>query len=286
MYMSAIGLARATDEQKLVHEIIWSAILDDRLSRGGEDHNRSTINTYFVRLRDLAIKGAEAAAAAQNKTAMAAVTPPYLGSLLPPQPQLAASESAGNTSISQPPSLNIPHVHCAASGGGGIIKEEAPILHVIKLEAGTAAAESGSGFSISSGSDHYAGRNVVAAMKPEPDELTLTTSVTAAVSAADMKRRLEEYDEPPGCGGDEWTGRTAAKQWRRPQQPRQNGGGISGGGETESGGQLMAWPGIQAIEQAYRKYREGELSTSSLTCPVFLFSTKFLFSSKIYKKSF
>eukprot|EP00090_Calanus_glacialis_P011094 TRINITY_DN19571_c0_g1_i1.p1 TRINITY_DN19571_c0_g1~~TRINITY_DN19571_c0_g1_i1.p1 ORF type:complete len:998 (-),score=146.86 TRINITY_DN19571_c0_g1_i1:304-3297(-) len=49
MYLSAIGLCRNSEEQKSNNEIVWSAVLDDRLAR---DDN-SAINKYFVRLRDM-----------------------------------------------------------------------------------------------------------------------------------------------------------------------------------------------------------------------------------------
>jgi len=49
MYLSAIGLCRNSEEQKTNNEIVWSAVLEDRLAR---DDN-SAINKYFVRLRDM-----------------------------------------------------------------------------------------------------------------------------------------------------------------------------------------------------------------------------------------
>ena len=52
MYLSAIGLCRNSEEQKLANEIMWSAILDDRLSREAPD-KQSVITKYFVKLRDL-----------------------------------------------------------------------------------------------------------------------------------------------------------------------------------------------------------------------------------------
>ena len=49
MYLSAIGLCRNTEEQKLNHEQVWSAVLEDRLTRDRE----STVNKFFVRLRSI-----------------------------------------------------------------------------------------------------------------------------------------------------------------------------------------------------------------------------------------
>ena len=52
MYLSAIGLCRNSEEQKVSNEIIWSTVLDDRLTRENED-KQSVITKYFVKLRDL-----------------------------------------------------------------------------------------------------------------------------------------------------------------------------------------------------------------------------------------
>ena len=49
MYLSAIGLCRNTEEQKVNHEQVWSAVLEDRLTRDRE----STVNKFFVRLRSI-----------------------------------------------------------------------------------------------------------------------------------------------------------------------------------------------------------------------------------------
>jgi len=53
MYLSAIGLCRNTEEQKTNHEVVWSAVLDDRLARDKE----TVINKYFYRLREMAHSG-------------------------------------------------------------------------------------------------------------------------------------------------------------------------------------------------------------------------------------
>ena len=50
MYLSAIGLCRNSEEQKLSNEIMWSVILDDRLTRETPD-KQSVITKYFVKLR-------------------------------------------------------------------------------------------------------------------------------------------------------------------------------------------------------------------------------------------
>merc|ERR1711892_236682 len=50
MYLSAIGLCRNSEEQKSNNEIVWSSVLEDRLARDKE----STVNKYFVRLREMA----------------------------------------------------------------------------------------------------------------------------------------------------------------------------------------------------------------------------------------
>jgi len=49
MYLSAIGLCRNTEEQKVNHEQVWSAVLEDRLTRD----RGSTVNKFFVRLRSI-----------------------------------------------------------------------------------------------------------------------------------------------------------------------------------------------------------------------------------------
>merc|ERR1711892_936192 len=50
MYLSAIGLCRNSEDQKTNSEVIWSSVLEDRLARDKE----STVNKYFVRLREMA----------------------------------------------------------------------------------------------------------------------------------------------------------------------------------------------------------------------------------------
>ena len=51
MYLSAIGLCRNTEEQKVSNELIWSVVLEDRLTR--ERERERPITKYFVRLREL-----------------------------------------------------------------------------------------------------------------------------------------------------------------------------------------------------------------------------------------
>ena len=53
MYLSAIGLCRNSEEQKVSNEIMWSVILDDRLTRETSGDRQSVITKYFVKLRDL-----------------------------------------------------------------------------------------------------------------------------------------------------------------------------------------------------------------------------------------
>ena len=60
MYLSAIGLCRNSEEQKLSNEIMWSVILDDRLTRETPD-KQSVITKYFVKLRDLPNRPEQAA---------------------------------------------------------------------------------------------------------------------------------------------------------------------------------------------------------------------------------
>ena len=240
MYMSAIGLARATEDQKLVHEIVWSAILDDRLARG--DHN-STINTYFTRLRDMPV--AAAAAVGGGSEGPRSRTPaggpiPSLGSLLPPPPADALVGTNGGITLPQSP-LNIPQIHC---GGGGVVKEEAggvplAVLHLVKLEAGLEACGYHNFLKPAEAVMNFGGGRLV--VKSEPEELTM-----------DMKRRLEEYDEPL-MGADLPAGSPAKRRPPPLQQQQQVGGG---GGEVD-GGLPVTWPGVKAIEQAYRKHKEG-----------------------------
>ena len=51
MYLSAIGLCRNTEEQKMTHEQMWSVILEDRLTR--DQDSESVTTKYFIRLRDM-----------------------------------------------------------------------------------------------------------------------------------------------------------------------------------------------------------------------------------------
>ena len=51
MYLSAIGLCRNSEEQKITNEVIWSVVLDDRLAR--EKDKERALTKYFVRLREM-----------------------------------------------------------------------------------------------------------------------------------------------------------------------------------------------------------------------------------------
>ena len=51
MYLSAIGLCRNSEEQKITNEVIWSVVLDDRLTR--ERESERALTKYFVRLREV-----------------------------------------------------------------------------------------------------------------------------------------------------------------------------------------------------------------------------------------
>jgi hypothetical protein len=225
MYMSAIGLARNTEEQKAVQEVIWSAILDDRLARGDP---LSTLNTYFVRLRDMAAVEAPA-------------RPPCpLGSLLAPSSEAtttAAATSSATAVLSPPqlfPSLNIPSVHC--------VKEEAGGPHLVKLEAGVEAC----------GGEHKALYNSFLAIKAEP------TCEDVVTNNGDLKRRLEapllndgQLVSPPKRRPQhhqQLQHHQQQQQQRQLQQQQQQGGDED---------RVFAWPGIQAIEMAYKTYKEG-----------------------------
>ena len=72
MYMSAIGLNRASDETKVRNEIVWSAILEDRCAHGRD--NDTAVNIYFKRLR------------AMSDGFLAGVKRDYHGTFLPPPP--------------------------------------------------------------------------------------------------------------------------------------------------------------------------------------------------------
>ncbi len=223
MYMSAIGLARNTEEQKAVQEVIWSAILDDRLARGDP---LSTLNTYFVRLRDMAAVEAPA-------------RPPCpLGSLLAPSSEASTTAAASSaTAVLSPPqlfpSLNIPSVHC--------VKEEAGGPHLVKLEAGV---EAGGG-----GGEHKALCNSFLAIKAEPTEDVVTNN-------GDLKRRLEapllndsQLVSPPKRRPQHHQQLQHHQQQQHQKQLQQQQGGDEG--------RVFAWPGIQAIEMAYKTYKEG-----------------------------
>jgi len=231
MYMSAIGLARNTEEQKAVQEVIWSAILDDRLARGDP---LSTLNTYFVRLRDMAAVEAPA-------------RPPCpLGSLLAPPSSEATTTAAASSSatavLSPPqlfPSLNIPSVHC--------VKEEAGGPHLVKLEAGVEAC----------GGEHKALYNSFLAIKAEPTE--------DGVTNGDLKRRLEapllndgQLLSPPKRRPQHHQQSQHQQQQQHHKQLQQQQQHQQGGEE----GRVFAWPGIQAIEMAYKTYKEGAFPLS------------------------
>ncbi len=226
MYMSAIGLARNTEEQKAVQEVIWSAILDDRLARGDP---LSTLNTYFVRLRDMA-------------AVEAPTRPPCpLGSLLAPPSSEAtttAAASSSATAVLSPqlfPSLNIPSVHC--------VKEEAGGPHLVKLEAGAEAC---------GGGEHKALYNSFLTIKAEP------TGEDGVTNNGDLKRRLEapllndgQLVSPPKRRPQH---HQQLQHHQQQQQQHQKQLQQQQGGDE---GRVFAWPGIEAIEMAYKTYKEG-----------------------------
>lgn len=221
MYMSAIGLVRTSEEQKLVQEVIWSAVLDDRLARGDPP---STINTYFIRLRDMAgpeLRGARG-------------PPCLLGSLLPPPAETTATTTTvtGGAAVvlqqQQPPSLNIPSVHCMG------LKEEVGgslpllLLHPVKLEAGGCGNSDLKPMLVATTNTASlpAGR-----IKAEPEELT----TTATAGQGELRKR--RWEGEPAADGQQVS---PAKRRTLQQQ--------------DSGGEF-AWPGLEAIEHVYKKYK-------------------------------
>jgi len=98
MYLSAIGLCRNSEEQKISNEIMWSVILDDRLTRETPD-KQSVITKYFVKLRDLPDTAPESEARGVKRSRDGSFLAPASGPSSPVSPSLAPARYNG---------LNIP----------------------------------------------------------------------------------------------------------------------------------------------------------------------------------
>lgn len=83
MYLSAIGLCRTSDEQKMRSELAWSAVVDNRINQGRDN---TPINLYFKRLRNMS----DSFLSAVKRDYQAAFLPP---SPPPPLPTTAACDS-------------------------------------------------------------------------------------------------------------------------------------------------------------------------------------------------
>ena len=94
MYLSAIGLCRNSDEQKMNAEVSWSAVLDNRINQGR--HN-TPINLYFTRLRNM------------SDSFLSAVKRDYQGTFLPPCRSPLPSSRPSSLSSSHPSSLSSSH---------------------------------------------------------------------------------------------------------------------------------------------------------------------------------
>ena len=123
MYLSAIGLCRNSEEQKISNEVMWAMILEDRLTREPAEQ-RSLITKYFVKLRDLpALPDIAPAPALSPEPGARGVKRAYDGSLLPdPAPAPAVSPRYSG--------LNIPSSDAVSrlAGEGGGLGEAGPVV--------------------------------------------------------------------------------------------------------------------------------------------------------------
>jgi len=123
MYLSAIGLCRNSEEQKISNEVMWAMILEDRLTREPAEQ-RSLITKYFVKLRDLpALPDTAPAPALSPEPGARGVKRAYDGSLVAdPAPAPAVSPRYSG--------LNIPSSDAVSrlAGEGGGLGEAGPVV--------------------------------------------------------------------------------------------------------------------------------------------------------------
>ena len=180
MYLSAIGLCRNTEEQKVSNEIIWSVVLEDRLTR--ERGRERPITKYFVRLRDLTDQQAQEAAGRGVKRS-------WEESFLPPSSTSSQPVEAASLPVSPRAHLNIPSCEtvsrlttsdCSPSPPASVeinlcslqpIAKPSLLLQEIKTEPGTAPPahlQPHLGFS-----KVLPGTSYKAEIKAEPEDLTV-----------------------------------------------------------------------------------------------------------------
>ena len=127
MYLSAIGLCRNSEEQKISNEVMWAMILEDRLTREPAEQ-RSLITKYFVKLRDLpALPDTAPAPALSPEPGARGVKRAYDGSLVADPAPTVAPAPAVSPRYS---GLNIPSSDAVSrlAGEGGGLGEAGPVV--------------------------------------------------------------------------------------------------------------------------------------------------------------
>ena len=262
MYLSAIGLCRNSEEQKVSNEIMWSVILDDRLTREtGTPDKRSVITKYFVKLRDLS--QSQTAGTADNSPGelnSRGVKRSFDGSFLSPVSGQAVASSDGKP-------VNMSDLAEASSGS---LSPRYNGLNIPSSDAVSALSRLGNSDNTNVNGDNNSSSPSVSL--PSSVEINLCSLQPIAKPTL----LLQEVKTEPGSGGGGPGGPASAPPTAPPAhlQPHLSYPRVLSSSPFKSevktepedltvtkkkkSNSSYSWPGVEAILESYKKFTAGE----------------------------
>ena len=219
MYMSAIGLCKISEDQKVDNEVIWNSILDDRLVRNGQ----TTINVFFRRVREMS--GAPCRGSKRS----------WRGTLLSPGPedQDSSASAQNNNTLNIPTSASVScltrtqhenSLSISTNGSGPLPLDQHP----------SAPTSSSLPINLSSLVPISKSSLLLQEVKSEP-----TPTLPAHLQLASLPRLL---------------GTTKDSRTRADSGPED-----LSVPKKKKPGLFLQWPGVDAIMESYQKYNNSKL---------------------------
>ena len=273
MYLSTLGLCRQSEEQKTADEIIWSAVLDNRVNHG---RDQTTVNQYYKQCsavaEEIVIRAKRRYSAPflhpsllppkeedifpEPKMESANVEMSSLPLFFPPQP----SHQWSADSIVTVPDLRLHHstsprisapssIHLAHSPSNLSLSDH------VKSEDSQLTIPLSTALSMLNGDSDVFGTNPHASMFAKVNGYSTDSAANDHINESDDEVPVlnirEDYEEsldstdyqfsspPPPCKRRRITASTGSQ------------------GDCSSGSSVPVWPGIEAMVQSYKKYQQG-----------------------------
>ena len=280
MYLSALGLCRQSEEHKTADEIIWSAVLDNRIHHG---RDRTTVNQYYKQCSAVA---EEIVIHAKRRYSAPFIHPSFIppkeeDSILIEEPKMESADVEMSSSLPMffPPQpthpwtadsiVTVPDLRQHRSTSPRISAPSSihlshspsnlPSSDTIKSEESQLTIPLSTALSMLNGDSDVFATNHHASMFTKVNGYSTDSAANDHINETDDEVPVlnirEDYEESVDSADYQFSSPPPPCKRRR----RLTASTGSSQGECGGGSSIPVWPGIEAMVQSYKKYQQGNL---------------------------